>query len=90
MKKICVNIFSLCVNHIVLVMGCIFVIKPFIDNNINLATIALRQPTCFWEYPTQVEKAYPFFQLWNNRLRWKFWCHKVCSTKFWEVDPKIN
>jgi len=37
-----------------------------------------------------MEKTYPFFQLWNNRFHLKFWCHKVCSTKFWEVDPKTN
>jgi hypothetical protein len=74
-----------CVNPLVLVMGCIFVIRPFINNNISVATIALRWQTCFGKYLT-----YPFFQLWNNRLHLKFWCYKFCSTKFWEVDPKTN
>jgi hypothetical protein len=41
MNKICVNIFSPYVNPLVLVMGCIFVVRPFIENNINVATIAL-------------------------------------------------
>jgi hypothetical protein len=41
----------------------------------------------FGEYPTYVEETYPFFQLWNNRLHLKFWCHKVCIG---EVDPKTN
>jgi len=41
MKEICVNIISPCVNPFVLVMGCMFVVRPLIDNNINVATIAL-------------------------------------------------
>jgi len=39
---------EICVNPLVLVMGCIFVVRPLIDNNINVATIALQQLTCFW------------------------------------------
>jgi hypothetical protein len=41
MKEICVNIFSPYVNPLVLVMGWVFVVRPFINNNINVATIAL-------------------------------------------------
>jgi hypothetical protein len=52
MKKTCVNIFYPYVNPFVLVMGCIFVVRPLIDNIINVATIALRQPMCFGEYAT--------------------------------------
>jgi len=89
MKEICVSISSPYVNPLVLVMGCIFVVRPLIENNINVATIALRQPTCFWRVSNIGGKKLSFFQLWNNRLSLKFWCHKVCFT-IWEVDPKTN
>jgi hypothetical protein len=79
-----------CVNPLVLVMGCIFVVRLLINNNISVAKIALRQPACFWRVSNLGGKTYPFFQLWNNRFHLKFWCHKICSTKFWEVDPKTN
>ncbi len=41
MRRICVNIYIFCGNPLVLVMGCIFVTKPFIT------TTALRQLMCF-------------------------------------------
>jgi hypothetical protein len=41
MRGICVNISFSCGNPLVLVMGCIFIIKAFIDNNINVARTAL-------------------------------------------------
>jgi hypothetical protein len=52
-----------CVNPLVVIMGCIFVVRPLIDNNINVATIALRQLTCFWRISNLGGKNLSFFSI---------------------------
>jgi hypothetical protein len=51
------------VNPLVLVMGCIFVARPFINNNISMATIALRQSTRFWRVSNLGGKNLSFFSI---------------------------
>jgi hypothetical protein len=54
---------EICVNPLVLVMGCIFVVRPFINNNISMATIALWQLTRFWRVSNLGGKDLSFFSI---------------------------
>jgi hypothetical protein len=54
---------EICVNALVFVMGCMFVVRLIIDNNINLAIIALQQPTCFWRVTNLGGKNLSFFSI---------------------------
>jgi len=54
---------EICVSPLILVMGCIFVVKPFINNNISVATIALPQLMCFWKVSKLGGKKLSFFSV---------------------------
>ncbi len=84
MKGICVNISFSYGNPLVLVMWCIFVIKPFIDNNISVVTTALRQPKCFWRVSNLGGKNFFFFSIveQTTNFTWSFGVTKLVLLSF--------